>query len=317
MKSIPRRFGFKAAALATAVSGALALLSVPAGAAGLDAGIPYIVNPATNQPLPGGESTTVWSWKLPTPPASNCSGDSATKGFFVYSYITPVANDPYALTFRPSDGPVSPAGSFAFPLFDISGSPYISRTTAPNTGQVKDFPAVQFTFARFSVDGRNETIPLPAGDYNIGIACWDGNNRLTDKMWNTRVRFTANSTDPSGEVWAAIPFAAPSAPQNLTAASGGLDANGLFAVNLAWQAPASDGGKSVSSYQVFRGTAPGTGRLLATVPATRTSFVDGGHVPDVTTRFYYTVKAVNQIGASAASNEASAKASPWNLVPVG
>ena len=317
MKSSPRTFATKVAAAALAVCGALALLAVPATAAGVDAGIPYIVNPATGQPLTAGGSKAVWTFKLPAPPASNCSGDSATKGFFIYSYITPVANDAYALTFNPGTGPDQPAGSYAFPLFDFAGSPYISRNTAPNTGQVRDFPAYQFDFQRFSIDGRTDTIPLPAGRYNIGIACWDGNNRRTDKVWNTRIDFAANAADPSGEVWTPVNFALPSAPQNLTAVPGAVDLNGLFSVKLTWQAPAADGGKPVISYQIFRGTSPGTGTLIRTVTGSVRSYVDGGHYVEAATRFYYTVKAVNQIGVSAVSNEANAKASPWNLVPVG
>lgn len=320
MKSSPRTFVSKAAAAATAGLGALALLALPStpAHAAVDAGIITIINPATAAALPSGGSATTWSLKLPTPPADACSGDSATKAYFVYSYITPVANDPLSLVFG-SNGPAQPAGSFAAPLIDIAGSPYIAKTTAPNTGQVKDFPGVQFNFNRFTIDGRlinsRPTIKLPAGLYNYGIACANGNTKATDKVWNGLISFTASAADPNGEVWAAVPFTAPGAPRNLTANPGALDANGLFSVNLAWQAPGTDGGKAVTTYEIYRGTAPGTGAKIASIPATRKTYADKDHVVDVTTRFYYTVKAVNQIGASAASNEASAKASPWNLVP--
>ncbi len=106
--------------------------------------------------------------------------------------------------------------------------------------------------------------------------------------------------------WAQIGVAAsttPSAPQGLTAVAG--DAS----VNLSWKAPASDGGSAVTGYNVYRGTSPageGTTPIATNVPTT--TFSDAGRVNGTT--YYYTVSAVNAVGVSTRSNEASATPQP-------
>lgn len=165
------------------------------------AGHALLVDPATNETMTSGGSQTNWSFKF-EPAIAKCSGDSANDGYRVYSFITPFANDPAELRFD-SNGPVQPPGSFAYPLFDNAARPYIARNTAPETGQVMDFPAVQFTFNRFTIDKRQGKLHLPAGDYHVGIACWDANNNAPDKYWDPKVTFTASSSDPNGEVWTA------------------------------------------------------------------------------------------------------------------
>jgi fibronectin type 3 domain-containing protein len=93
---------------------------------------------------------------------------------------------------------------------------------------------------------------------------------------------------------------APSAPQSLAAKAGD------GSVSLTWTAPASNGGAAVSSYNIYRGTSAGGegGTAVGTVSGTTLSFTDTGLTNGTT--YYYTVKAVNSAGTSAASNEASA-----------
>ena len=93
---------------------------------------------------------------------------------------------------------------------------------------------------------------------------------------------------------------APSAPQSLAAKAGD------GSVSLTWTAPASNGGAAVSGYNIYRGTsADGEGgTAVGTVSGTTLSFTDTGLTNGTT--YYYTVKAVNSAGTSAASNEASA-----------
>ncbi len=75
----------------------------------------------------------------------------------------------------------------------------------------------------------------------------------------------------------------PGAPTGLAATAGSGQ------VTLGWTPPASNGGVNITSYKVYRGTSPGTETLLTS----------GGCS-------YYTVTAVNALGESAQSNEASA-----------
>ncbi|MGO4598630.1 fibronectin type III domain-containing protein [Terrabacter sp. 2RAF25] len=116
-----------------------------------------------------------------------------------------------------------------------------------------------------------------------------------------------NGTFVSGRIdeshpWAQIGVAAsntPSAPQSLAAVAG--DAS----VNLSWRAPASDGGSAVTGYNVYRGTTPGgEGTSPVATNVSTTTFTDAGRVNGTT--YYYTVSAVNAVGVSARSNEASA-----------
>lgn len=89
------------------------------------------------------------------------------------------------------------------------------------------------------------------------------------------------------------------------AAPAGLTASGVAgAAQLAWTAPSNDGGAPVTSYRIYRRVADGASALHATVPATPTSYVDTD--VEVGTRYYYSVRAVNQVGEGPASAEASA-----------
>ncbi|MDE1768930.1 MAG: fibronectin type III domain-containing protein [Thaumarchaeota archaeon] len=92
---------------------------------------------------------------------------------------------------------------------------------------------------------------------------------------------------------------APSAPQNLVAKAG----NGQ--ISLSWNQPSSNGGSTITGYNVYRGTTPGgEGATPIVTGLTTTSYTDSGLTNGQT--YYYTVTAVNTVGQSSASNEASA-----------
>ena len=93
----------------------------------------------------------------------------------------------------------------------------------------------------------------------------------------------------------------PSAPQSLTASHAGGPKSGK--IDLAWQAPADDGGSAVTGYKVYRGTTSGGETYLTTV-GNVLSWQDTGRAQGV--RYYYKVTALNANGESAFSNEASA-----------
>src|SRR2546422_74246 len=90
---------------------------------------------------------------------------------------------------------------------------------------------------------------------------------------------------------------APSAPQNLQAAAGNAQ------VSLSWTAPSSNGGSAITNYKIYKSTSSGTETLLTTV-GNVVSYTDGtvtnGQI------YYYKVSAVNSVGESSQSNEASA-----------
>lgn len=93
---------------------------------------------------------------------------------------------------------------------------------------------------------------------------------------------------------------APSAPQNLAAKAG----NGQIA--LTWNQPASNGGSTITGYNIYRATVSGgEGTVpIATVGGAVTSYTNSGLTNGQV--YYYKVTAVNSVGESVASNEANA-----------
>src|SRR2546427_8820281 len=94
-----------------------------------------------------------------------------------------------------------------------------------------------------------------------------------------------------------MPADIPSAPQNLQATPG------VGNVALTWDAPSSNGGSPITGYKIYRSTSSGT----------ETGYVNLGNVnsydntavtPGVT--YFYKVAAINALGVSTQSNEASA-----------
>lgn len=88
-----------------------------------------------------------------------------------------------------------------------------------------------------------------------------------------------------------------SAPLNLQATV----ENGKIA--LSWIAPNSDGGSTVTNYNIYRGITSGNGTLLATI-GNSTTYVDESS--EVDKKYYYQVSAINSVGEGAKSNEVTA-----------
>lgn len=102
---------------------------------------------------------------------------------------------------------------------------------------------------------------------------------------------SAGTSDASNEV-SATPSTTPGAPTLTASTSKG-------SVTLSWSVPAS-GGKPITGYSIYRGTATGAETLIQTI-SSGTSYVDntvsGG------TTYYYRVTANNANGSGALSNE--------------
>jgi hypothetical protein len=103
--------------------------------------------------------------------------------------------------------------------------------------------------------------------------------------------------------------ATPEASATFPAAPGGLKATaGTGKATLTWTAPVWNGGTAITGYNVYKGTALGG---ESTTPVNTTPLAPAARSYTVTglthgTRYYFTVKAINAIGPSAPSNEASA-----------
>jgi hypothetical protein len=113
----------------------------------------------------------------------------------------------------------------------------------------------------------------------------------------------AVGTGPASAASAAVtPASVPDAPATLTAVPGNAG------VVLNWTAPPFDGGSPILGYQIYAGTRAGgessTPLTAAPLPAAARSFAVKGLTNAST--YYFTVRAVNAVGSSAATQEVSA-----------
>ncbi len=106
----------------------------------------------------------------------------------------------------------------------------------------------------------------------------------------------AQSTEMS--IALAPPQTSPSQPQNLQATAE------INSVNLTWSPPASNGGSAITGYLIFRGTSTGSETLYQSITNV-TTYLDQTVTSGTT--YYYKIKAVNDVGQSDFSNEATAK----------
>jgi hypothetical protein len=188
-------FGRVAAGLAL-VGVAFPLCSVPASASTLN-GIATITD-ASLTPLTSGGSATPFSVALPANAA--CTGDTATGGYHVYSYLVPLGTTISAITFttHPSTG---------LGLVNNTGLYYGPINTAITTGQIISIPT-NFEWGPLLNDGATLASLLysggTSGAWDAGLACANSSGTLTD-YWNTQVTFTASTSDSNGFVWTTGP----------------------------------------------------------------------------------------------------------------
>jgi hypothetical protein len=187
--------------VALATVGALATLALvaagPASASTVNA-VATIVDPSTSAFLPSGASTTPFTVALPA--NAECTGDTATDGYHVYSYLVPEGTNLSTVTFInfPSVG---------FGFVNNIGTYYGPANTAPTTGEIIGIP--DFEWAPLVTDDGVSVSTLTTsgttpGTWEAGLACATSSGVLSDN-WNTEVTFTANSSDPTGFVWSAVP----------------------------------------------------------------------------------------------------------------
>jgi hypothetical protein len=93
------------------------------------------------------------------------------------------------------------------------------------------------------------------------------------------------------------PGTVPTVPLSLAATAGDSQ------VILTWSAPTSDGGSPITAYRIYRSLSASTEVLYASPAGTSTTYTDNTAVNG--TAYFYEVSAVNSIGESALSNEAS------------
>jgi subtilisin-like proprotein convertase family protein len=105
----------------------------------------------------------------------------------------------------------------------------------------------------------------------------------------------------------ATPGTLPGAPTGLSATFGNAQ------VALSWTAPTSDGGSTITSYNIYKGTSSNGETLLTS--ATGTSYTATGLTNG--TKYFFEVTAVNGVGEGLKSNEASATPATLPGAPTG
>jgi hypothetical protein len=178
--------------------------------------------PTAGQLLTSGGSATVFALNLPN--GASCSGDTASGGYVINSYMVPASVDPATLSFD-SNGP-TPFGTGAnlrVPLYSSSGStPFMNGTTGVAASSGGPGLVVGLPSFSFNVFGANGHTVVPAGTYNLGVACWNttANPHVLDKYWNVQMAFVATPSDsPGGITWTAVAVTPPTTTTTTTAAT--------------------------------------------------------------------------------------------------
>ena len=146
------------------------------------------------------------------PANAACTGDTATGGYHVYSYLVTQGTAVSSLTFT-----THPANGYG--IVNNTGVYYGPINTAINTGQIVSIPT-NFEWGPWvSVDNVALSTFLytggTSGVWEAGLACADSTGVLSD-YWNTEVTFTASATDPSGFTWTAVPGVPGTTPTTTT-----------------------------------------------------------------------------------------------------
>ncbi|HEX7276502.1 MAG TPA: hypothetical protein VF244_03945 [Acidimicrobiales bacterium] len=198
----PLRRSALVTALAVAASVAALAGASRAGAVGTPAGAATVKSSGGAADLGAGDSLTAFTLRLPT--GASCPGDSQDGGYFVQSYIVPAAVDPATLQFD-NNGP-TPSGVGADlrqPMYEPTTQPYVDKTTAPASPAPGPGPIINIPDFSFLVYQPGN---IPAGTYNVGIACTKGGPSATQlhSFWNTQMTFATNATGgPAQVTWTA------------------------------------------------------------------------------------------------------------------
>jgi hypothetical protein len=128
------------------------------------------------------------------PTGSACQG-SGSSGYIWQTFLAAGSVSVASLTFGP-DGPNPVGTALVTPLYSVDGEAVVSRFPSANpVGLISGIPQVSFS----------QTVgALPAGSYNIGVACSFGG--AMQDYWSITISVTANPADsPLGIAWSSTP----------------------------------------------------------------------------------------------------------------
>jgi hypothetical protein len=193
-------------------------------------------------------------------------------------------------------GPSAPTGLVATAgnnQITLNWTPPASSGTAPITG---------YDILRSTTSGDESSTPIATGVQGTSYTDFgltDGVTYYYEVVAVNAVRPSPPSNEASDTPRSQLPPTSmvPSAPSGLIATSGNAQ------VVLNWTASGSPGGAPLSGYDVLRGTTAAGESATPVATVGGTSFIDTGLTNQT---YFYEVVAVNAVGRSAPSNEASA-----------
>lgn len=193
-----RRFLATLARAGMVLSGVMLVLSIvsmaggydrPASAAGVSRGTLTIRD--TAGAIAGGGSGP---FTPGVPTGSACQG-SGSSGYIWQTFLAAGSVSVGSLTFGP-DGPNPVGTALVTPLYSVDGEAVVSKFPSANpVGLISGIPQVSFA---------QTVAALPAGSYNIGVACSLGG--AMQDYWSITISVTANPADsPLGIAWSTTP----------------------------------------------------------------------------------------------------------------
>jgi titin len=245
---------------------------------------------------PGGEGSTVFTTSV-----SSTYTDSAVTNGTTYYYkvaaVNAVGPGPQSSEANATPQPAATVPSAPQGLTATGGNQAVHLSWSPpasNGGAAVN----SYSVYRSTTPGGEGSTPVATGVTTTSFTNTGLTNGTT--YYYTVAAVNAVGTGPqSGEASATPQATTPSAPLGLTASGGNAS------VSLSWSVPSSNGGSPITSYNVYRSTTPGgEGSTALATGVTTASYTDSA-VTNGTT-YYYTVAAVNAVGTSPQSNEASA-----------
>jgi hypothetical protein len=158
----------------------------------------------TLNPTSGNSAT---KFQLGFPGTPQCVGDTAAGGYNWSTFMLPQGSSLATTTFTPA-GPNQVAGQYRASLISAAGDTVAMQSTgiAGGPGQPGIISGIpQFTF-EFNLPGE-----IPAGAYDVGVACTTAGGSVVDTYWSRPMTVTVNTTTggPAQISWAqgAIPAA--------------------------------------------------------------------------------------------------------------
>jgi fibronectin type 3 domain-containing protein len=256
---------------------------------------------------PGGESATPIATGVTTTSFTDTGLTNGTTYYYTVAAVNSAGVSPQSN--EASATPVAvhataPSAPQSLTATGGNGSVSMSWATPSSNG---GSPITGYNVYRGTTSGGESATPIATGVTTTSFTDPSAVNGTT--YYYTVAAVNAAGVSPQSNEASATPQATvPSAPKGLVASAGD------GSVVLSWAVPSTDGGSPITGYNVYRGTSPGgeSGTPIAT-GVTTNGYNDTGLTNGTT--YYYTVAAVNAVGVSQQSNEASATPKPAATVP--